>query len=466
MRKFSFKSELFVWIFILAYIAVFSIFTVLRHHRFETAAWDLGIFDQSFWNALHGRGFTNTLELVPNHLGVHFSVFLYLLLPIYALFSSPDCLLIVQTIALALGAWPVFLIGRKMFPVGPWPVLLSLAYLLFPSLEWTNTFDFHEIAFFIPLFIFAIYFLLEEKWRWMTLFLILSGSTKEDSILVIFFLALYLFREPKTRKMGSMIMLISLASFLMITRVLMPLFGGGLLFLDRYDFFHPLQIFESAKFSYLFWLFFPVLFLPLLFPASLLLLLVGLAENILTNYKYQFSGRFHYDSILIPGIIFGAAMGLLRLLKFLPRIDRPMRWVFVSVVLISFLIRSPLMDFNFSTIFLHKESQNSIMRTLTEQIPEDVSIAANTYLIPHLTHRKEIYLLGREPKPADLVLVDSHDDFGFSHSQEFQKYVDQYAKNDLYESRVIAKRFIFLFRKVRRGYFATILDDAKARDLQ
>src|SRR3989338_2492310 len=102
-----------VWTAIVIYIIIFGVVTSLRHYNFQTQAWDLGIFDQVVWNIANGNGMSTTLEFVQNHFAVHMSPILYLLAPGYLVFPSPYFLLILQTIALALGAWPLYLLAKR-----------------------------------------------------------------------------------------------------------------------------------------------------------------------------------------------------------------------------------------------------------------------------------------------------------------------------------------------------------------
>ena len=74
----KFKENKFLYISIVIYIVVFSVISVLQHSHFKTQAWDMGIFDQSMWNTVHGRFMENSIEEIPNHFGVHMSPFLLL----------------------------------------------------------------------------------------------------------------------------------------------------------------------------------------------------------------------------------------------------------------------------------------------------------------------------------------------------------------------------------------------------
>src|SRR3989344_5624952 len=120
---------------ILLYIAVFGVMTSLRHYNFQTQAWDLAAFAQTFWNTSQGRIMQNNLEQVSNHLGLHMSPWLLVLAPGYVVFPTPYYLLVIQTLALALGAWPLYLLAQKVIGRKPWALLIVGSYLLYPSIN-------------------------------------------------------------------------------------------------------------------------------------------------------------------------------------------------------------------------------------------------------------------------------------------------------------------------------------------
>ena len=84
---------------------------------------------------------------------------------------------------------------------------------------------------------------------------------------------------------------------------------------------------------------------------------------------------------------------------------------------------------------------------MTNAIPANVSVAANTNLVPHLADRERIYMLGREPVPADVVLIDGGDFFGFRDAETFQAYADSYALSGNYDIQIIDDRYFIFFRK-------------------
>lgn len=455
-----------IWVLILAYIIFFGVFASLRHYNFQTQAWDMGIFTQTFWNTAHGNIMQNSIEEAKNHLGVHMSPFLFLLVPFYAPFPSPYALLILQTIFIALGAWPLYLLAKNVLPNSKWPLILSAGYFFYPALHWVTIFDFHEISFLPTLLLAAFYFLQKKNWLWSGIFLALSASTKEDAILLVAFVGLYLLFQKSSRKLGLAVFLISILYFLLATQIIMPALGGGLLRLDRYEQFgdtpteiiatiatNPLLVAKTIlnleKFRYALWLFLPVAFLPFFSGWAFLLLIPGLLENLLTNFKFQFTGSYQYDAILIPVIFFSAIYGLKNVLTRWPKYSERLKWLLIFTIAAGYIVRSPVNPVFFPTGLFKSNPQWEAYRQMVKEVPNDsnLTVAAHTNLIPHLSNRKYAYMLGKEPLPTDYVLVDGGDGFGFPNADAFQTYVDNYANSGQYEISVIENRYIILKKK-------------------
>lgn len=468
-----------LWGLILFYIIFFSVFTSIRHYNFQTQAWDMGIFNQLFWNTSHGKGMSSTLEEIPNHMGIHFSPFLFILTLGYFLFSSPYFLLIIQTIALGLGALPLYLLAKKILKNEKLALLVSGGYLLYPSLHWVNVFDFHEISFLIPLLFSALYFLEIKKWLWAGLFLAFSASVKEDAILAVLFVGIYLLvkqdNQPPApirqnqksswwnaqRKMGAATILLAALLFFLSVQIIMPALGGGLLRLDRYGNMggNPAEIignilknpgllasaiFNVQKLRYLFWLFLPVLFLPLLSWRTLALLIPGLAENLLTDFESQFAGFYQYDAIIIPAIFIGAIYGVkyLAQTKNLPIFK--IKWLILAAMLTGYFVRSPVNPVFFPTDLFKSNPRWDAYRQMVKLTPPNVSVSAHTNLTPHLSGRPHIYMLGKEPFPTDYILINAADMFGFADEESFNRYFDDYLNSGNYNLRIIDGKYIIL----------------------
>ena len=475
LSKLSEKQIL--WGTILLYIAVFGIITALRHYNFQTQTWDLAAFVQSFWNAANGRGLITSLEQVPNHLGLHFSPFLFLLVPGYVIFQSPYFLLFAQTVAIALGALPLYFLSKRVLNNQLLSHVIAMVYLLYPGLQWANMYDFHEITFFIPLMLAALYFIEEQKWPWAALFLALSASVKEDAIIAVIFVGIYLLIKfpislpgrqagnfQFSKLFGIATIVVALIYFILAVKLFMPSLGGGVLRFDRYanlgetpaaaiqnvvknPALLATTIFAGPKISYFFWLFLPVLFLPFFSWRSLILLLPGLPENLLTNYHFQFSGLYHYDAILIPGIFVGAVYGLKNIAtkyENITNIRKFMPWFFLGSAILSFIVRSPIGPFSFPVSYFKSNPTWEDYRQLVKIVPPEISVAANTNLVPHLSHRQFIYQVGVEQGMVDMVIIDGADLFPFKTREEMEAHIEKYLQTGLYKATVLDDRYIIL----------------------
>jgi len=460
------KSAVRILIGIVAlYIIIFGVFTALRHYNFQTQTWDMAIFTQTMWNTINGHVMLNTIEEMPNHLGLHWSPILFLLIPLYWLFTSPYTLLIIQSVALGLGAVPLYFLARHILQSEKWGLVIAGSYLLYPSLHWMNTFDFHAIPLLVPLLITAFYFIETARWKWVSLFLILSALVREDAILVLVFVGIYLLVRRASasthRKGGAVIAVASIGYLILTLAVLMPAFSDGeLLRFDRYQNLGdtPAEavitvltkpgvvaktIFTADKLNYLLWLLLPVAFLPLASGAALLLLVPGLLENLLTNFASQFSGSYQYDATLIAGLYVCVIYGLKNITARFP-VAKIMLWVVVGAAVFGFIARSPISPFNFPFQLLQENKVWDDYRRIIDPIPPGASVAAHTNLVPHLSHRKHIYMLGTEPFLMDVVVVDTADHFGFPSKAALDEYINLYLSTGTHRGIFFADRYMLL----------------------
>ena len=230
---------------IYAYILLFSMLTVLKHLSFNTSALDLGLFDQMMWTTLNGRFFYISI-LNSSQFSQHMSPLLLLILPIYAIFQTPITLLIIQTISIGLGAFPLYLIAReKLDEKGA--LIISGCYLLYPPLEYANMFDFHMESLGILLLITAFYFLFKNKYKAYVIFLIFSLFVKEYVALIGISLGLYIILIKKERNLGTLTSIVSIIWLYFSIYIAIPLFGN-----NSYPFTHRYSHFGESFFEIIF----------------------------------------------------------------------------------------------------------------------------------------------------------------------------------------------------------------------
>lgn len=155
------KAAFSLAMMILIYITYFLTLTFLRHNNYLTSRYDLGNMDQTVWNTAHGNFFQLTNPEIGTQISrfyIHGDIFLVLLAPLYWIYSSPYVLLFVQTIVVALGALPIFWLGRDVLKNNKLALAIAFGYLMYPATQWANIFDFHSVTLATSFLAFTFYY--------------------------------------------------------------------------------------------------------------------------------------------------------------------------------------------------------------------------------------------------------------------------------------------------------------------
>jgi uncharacterized membrane protein len=319
---------------IAAYAAGFAALSVLRHAAFLTGRFDLGNMVQAVWSTAHGH----VLRMTDLHggqisrLAAHVDPILVLFAPLWWIWPSPDLLLVVQAIAVGLGAIPVYLLARKHLPSPRAGLGFALAYLLYPATGWLTLNEFHPVALATPLLLFAFWYLDEGRLVPFAVFAIAAAACKEEIALVVAGFGIWYAVASRRWIEGAAIAILGAAWAAIAIGVVIPHYNAGEEsdFYGRYSevggsaggivkttFTHPLRIAEAAFGSrdlhYLLQLVTPLAALCLLAPLVLVAALPELALNLLSSTTTQTSIHFHYTAGLIPPLIIAAVLGAKRL---------------------------------------------------------------------------------------------------------------------------------------------------------
>lgn len=398
------------------YIVIMSITTITRHLSFNSGAFDLGIFDQVIWNTLHGSPLYSSILGNRHFFGEHFSPILLLISPLYLIYEHPITLLIFQTIALASGAIPLYLLAKKKLENSSLALLFSLMYLCYQPMRNVNLFDFHEIAIVTPLFLFAFFYLDQRKYAMFGLFLMLAVLCKEEVTTIVFIFGIYVAHIQKQKKLGYSLACIGILLFIVEIGFIIPHYRQGAFgFVDRYTYLgqnipqifytlllRPIYVLKhtltSKKIMYIIDTFEPLGFLSILSPSHLLLTLPTLLQNLLSDYKPQYTIGYQYTAPLTPFVFISAIHGLKnlytngRIQKYLKIEMRKVhiRYViFVGLLLcMLFLGKSPIYNLRQYRITDHTGTIQKLMQV----IPKMAVVSAQELFVPHLSHRKYIYI--------------------------------------------------------------------------
>ncbi len=191
-----------------------------RHEAQWSSLIDLGLFYELYDNADGTLLFAPTLG--QSFLGEHFSPSLVLLWPVMAVFPSPVTLLVVQSGAIALGAWLLFELAHERLRSAPLAAVIMVGYLLSPWVQAAALYDFHMDMLEPPMLFGLALALQRGKARWVWVSAALLWLTKEDTFIYTSVFGLYAWLHLKRRRLGLALIGVGLAQAAVVLLVLLP----------------------------------------------------------------------------------------------------------------------------------------------------------------------------------------------------------------------------------------------------
>jgi uncharacterized membrane protein len=135
-----------------AYAAI-SLFRIIQLHP---SSWDLGIYTEYVKQYADLRAPIVDIRAPGfNLLGDHFQPIVAVLAPFFRIFPSPATLVLAQALLVAASVFPVSQLAREKLGTGPGRAV-AVAYAFSWGLQQLSQFDFHEIAFAVPLLAFSL----------------------------------------------------------------------------------------------------------------------------------------------------------------------------------------------------------------------------------------------------------------------------------------------------------------------
>lgn len=411
------RLRLVVWFAIVAFGAGFGALSTLRHLAFNTGRFDLGNMTQAVWATAHGRvlSVTDLQGDQISRLGAHFDPILAGFAPLWWLWPDPTMLLVVQAAAIAVGAWPVFLLARKHLGSERAGLGFALAYLLYPPTQWLALNEFHAVALATPLLLYAFWFLDEDRLVPFAIVAILACLTKEHIPLAVAALGVWYALARGRRRAGAMIAVAGSAVAAFAIGFVVPHFApaGSSPFEGRYRavggspagiletaLTDPLRIGEQAfggnGIPYLLELLLPLLALPLLAPLAALTALPELAANLLSSTRTQTSIHFHYTAAAIPGLVVASVFGVARLRRHTGRLRELVTAVVVAGVAANYVLgaipvwRAFPGGETLGTREYTVSDHDRVAERALRLIPGDAVVSATNSLGGHLSERRRV----------------------------------------------------------------------------
>lgn len=388
------------------YAVIFTAAAAINYRLYLAPRLDLGNMVQVVWATAHGH-FLQTSDLggaEMSRLGAHFDPFLALLVPLWWAWSSPIILLAAQAISVASGALPVYWLGRKHLDNNHLAFVFAIAYLLYSPTQF-NTFTpagIHAVSFAIPLLLYAIWFLDNDRLILFGTFAVLAATTKEEIALAVGGLGIWYAIRRNRRRIGLAIFGVGLGWTLINLLVVIPHYtpSGQLPFAGRYAdvgstpggmlrvaatdpgaFVHSVATWHKLGFLVL--IFLPLLGLWLLEPLMLLGAVPDLAINLLSAKPEQTTVFYQYTAGIVPFVLAASVLGAARL--------RRRKWVGPALVGAACCLAavSPMV-WTFSHLSSMSHPQLSDTRRALSLIPARVPVSASQTLGAYVSTRRQV----------------------------------------------------------------------------
>ena len=445
----------------------FGIMALVGLNRYFSffASYDQGIFNQVFWNNLHGRFFQSSLSSVLSsavvhdnqapavyyhRLGQHFTPALLLWLPFYALHPAAETLVVIQVTLITLGGLVLYALARHYLqPTQAW--LITAGYYGANAVIGPTFSNFHDLCQ-IPLFVFSLLLAVEKRVWWLVLLLaFLLLTVREDAGITLFGLGFYFLASRRSPKLGIAFCFAGFGAVVVTSSLLMAMFSEDVsrrFAIERFgqyaggnDEASMLQILWAIitqpgallstvfgsphiKLFYVFIQVLPLAFVPLRSPSAWAIAGVPFLQLLVQRGQSPLGLHIRYAITLVPGLFYGAVLWWAqRSDRFQQKFQRFWKGCILLSVLVAFCYSpNDAFYFIFPTSYqpwvyvsLPRQWQHaSQINQFIDRIPPDASVSATTYIVPHVSNRRQVLrspLLElrndqKQVEPVDYLLLD------------------------------------------------------------
>jgi uncharacterized membrane protein len=426
------------------YLFLFTYLSMSRHEAFATRMYDFGNMDQAIWNASQGHGLENTSQVFPfenrTRLANHVELIYFALGMAYRFLPYPFLLFFLQTACVAGGMIVLYFI--TLHHIGSrWKSLaVALMFSWYPTVQLMSLFDFHADVLAVP-WLLAAYLAYVKNRRilfWASVAAALA--CKEYAGLAVGGMGLGLLLCRKNVRTSLLLIVAGFGYFIAAILVVNPCFNsgresailgelytdiggnGGVEGIIAFTLSHPAvvatRLFCNANGEGIFYLLFPLAFVPLLVP----LLAAAVVPVVLKDLFTGIDVGVHRLACALPMLFVSFIVGMdkmeTRRKKHAVLIEPGTVWIFAVVTTLTAAWAygpSPLGHRFWSEQYKYVKSPRvEVYKEFLSKVPDAVPVSVTDCFAPHLSHRRYCYVfpqpfspLSEAARRVNAVLIDT-----------------------------------------------------------
>ncbi|MBI3385549.1 DUF2079 domain-containing protein [Candidatus Gottesmanbacteria bacterium] len=395
---------LIVWILVLSIL--YSTLSIVRHARFESGGFDLGLYDQAVWQYSKFLPTYNTIK-ERTILGDHLTLTLPLLAPLYWIWDDVRILLIFQAFWISASSFAIYLLAKRRKFSSFTALAISFLYSLFYGVQSAIFFDFHPAVLGAGFLAWFVYFFESKKNLPAIVMLILALFTQENMGLALASIGLIYLFGKEYRAQARWLIGIGMAVSFAQVKIISIISPVGYEHWPPDFSWNPTEIVkryfdDSDKLRVWLYSFSWFSFLPALSPGAVAAVLLDLVQYFHTGIdKARMWGPLTHHRIILDLLL---TLGTLDVFTFIKKRKLSIEKVSFFVLLVAlgsqYVFHFPLNKL-IKKEFWASEPWMMNDRKLIATIPPDVSIATQQNLAPHISHRQFIYLVW--PRQHDIT---------------------------------------------------------------
>jgi uncharacterized membrane protein len=386
---------LLCWIILLSIL--YSTLSIVRHNHFESGGFDLGLYDQGVWQYSQ---FLYPYNTVKDRfiLGDHLSLTLPLLSPLFWMKDDVRMLLVFQVVWVMISTLAIYKLARLRTLPELVSLCLAVVYTLFYGIQYLIFFDFHPISIGIGLLAWFCYFWEAKFIKRTIITCILILLTQENMGIALCGVSIIYFFRKEYRVSATIFFFAGVIWSVIASKSIAYLSPVGFQYTPviPHDVVSIVRSYfdSEEKLQVLWYTFTSFTFLPILSPGTVIAILMDLGQYFATGPEFSrmWSPFMHHRGILAIFLVLGS----IDVLVFFKKKRFPVETIAV-ILLLSCLLQQYVFHFPLNKLakksFWQEEQWIRDNNTMIAQIPSGASLATQQSLIPHLSHRKEIYLV-------------------------------------------------------------------------